>query len=141
MQLFARTCKFDRMNIERFAARTFVVTGGLFWFVAAMGAVTRYLEEDAGDVLTQAWVLLGLTMVVLAIGWFYEVLAAMILFALTALFIAWGFVNPAIGETGVWAIWLLFTAAPASTAAALFLLAARMQKICEYEGVIKTRPE
>lgn len=136
MQLLAKVCKQERMNIERLFARAFVLLGGLFWFVAAIGAGTRYLE-DGSEVFTQGWILLGVTLAVLAIGWFYEVLAAMILLGLTVVFVVYGFVNPAEWEIGVWATWLLFTAAPAFAAAWLFLAAARMQKTCELEEAQK----
>ena len=63
MELLARTCKTERMNFERLFARLLILAGGAFWFVAAIGALSRY---DAGEeVLTQAWILLGVTIVVL----------------------------------------------------------------------------
>jgi hypothetical protein len=134
MELFVRTCKFDRMNLERLAARLFVLAGGLFWFLAAIGA-TSYLDEGGDAVLNQAWVLLGLTVVVFLMGWFYEVLTAVFLVVITVAFVVVGVVSEPISEPGVWALWLLFTAAPSLIAATLFFLAARMQKICRLEGV------
>lgn len=132
MQLFARTCKFERMNFERLFARLFVAGGGLFWFIAALGAWSRYLD-DGSEVFRHAWIILAATVIILALGWFYEVAAALVLFALTVVFIVYGFLQPTIGEAGVWSIWLLFTAAPAATAGVLFLLASRMQLVCELE--------
>lgn len=136
MELLAKTCKSERMNIERLFARALVVAGGLFWAIAAFGAADRYGAED---VMSHAYILLGITVVVLVIGWMYENLAAMVLLALTLGFIIYGLVTPTFqGETGVWAIWMLFTAAPTFASALLFLLAARMQKICELDpGTVK----
>ncbi len=133
MELFARVCNYDRMNIERLIARAFVLLGGLFWFVAALGAATRYLE-DGEAVLNQAWILLGVTVLVFVLSLFFEVLVAVILFVAAVVFIAMAFVVPGIArETGTIALWLLFTAAPALVAAVLFLLAARMQNVCELD--------
>lgn len=131
MELLARTCKSERMNFERLFARLMIFGGGLFWFLAAIGAWSRY---EAGDeVFTQAWILLGITVVVLLIAWFYEVLGAVVLLVLTVGFIVYGFMTTGIDEAGTWAIWLLFTAAPAFSSAILLLAAARMQKICLME--------
>jgi hypothetical protein len=133
MELLARTCKSERMNFERLFARVLVAAGGVFWFLAAIGAGSRYLE-DGSEAFTQAWILLGITVVVLAIGWLYEYLVALILFALTVGFVVYGLLTPTFGEFGVWAIWILFTAVPTVVAGLLFLAAARMQKICTLEG-------
>jgi hypothetical protein len=131
MQILARTCKSERMNFERLFARLLIAGGGLFWFLAAIGAWSRY---DAGEeVFTQAWILLGITVVVLAIAWFYEVLAAMVLFVLTVAFVVYGFATSSIDEVGTWSIWLLFTAAPTVLSAVLLLAANRMQNICDLE--------
>ncbi len=132
MGLMTRACKSERMNIERLLARAFVVAGGLFWYLAAMGAATRYLE-DGSEVFAEGWILLGVTVVLFVIGWLYEKLAAVVLVLLSVGFVVYGLLSPGVGEAGVWAIWLLFTVAPALIAATLFLLASRMQRICELE--------
>jgi hypothetical protein len=131
MQLLARTCKTDRMMVERLGARVFVVAGGLFWVAAALGAFTGYLPDE--DILIEALILLILTAVVFVVGLFYEYLAALIALVIAIGAVVYGFAAPGIDEAGTWALWLLFTTAPAAMAALLYFAAARMQGICELQ--------
>ena len=131
MQLLARTCKTDRMNVERLGARVFVLGGGLFWVAAAVGAFTGYLPDE--DILIEALILLVLTLVVFVVGLFYEYVAALIALAIAIGAIIYGFTAPGIDEAGTWALWILFTTVPAGIAALLYFSAARMQGICELE--------
>ena len=131
MQLLARTCEYDRMNFQRLGARGFVAAGGAFWAVAAFGANFAYKDQSIASAAGTAFVPLAIALLALAIGWFYEVLAAAILVAGTVAVIAWGVV--AQWEAGVWAINAFVLIAPMVIAAGLFLLAARMQNICTLE--------
>ena len=131
MQLLARTCKTDRMNVERLGARVLVLGGGLFWVAAALGAFTGYLPDE--DLLLEAVILLVLTLVVFVVGLYYEYVAALIAFAIAIGAIIYGIASPGIAETGTWALWLLFTTVPSAIAGLLYFLAARMQGICEIQ--------
>lgn len=129
MRLLARTCKSEQMNFERLFARVFVVLGGAFWLAAALGANT-YRPAQADP-----WIVLGLTVVVLAVGWFYEYLAAAVLAVGAVGVIVWGVVADW-AQSGGGLLWVTMTGlliAPMVIAAVLFLLAARMQRICALE--------
>lgn len=139
MELMARTCKTERMNVERILARTFVVLGGAFWVVMAMAVTTPqkysslvYGNVDVARVLGTALIPLALVVIVFVVGLFYEYLAAALLFAgaigsvAYGLFMGW--------ETGVWITAGLALIAPMIIAGLLYLLAARMQQVCTLEG-------
>ncbi len=132
MELMTRTCKFERMNVERLFARGFVVAGGVFWVIAAFSADYYYTRLDLTESLSSALLPLGIALLALAIGWFYEVLASVILMAGTVGAIVWGVI--AGWEFGVWLTMGVFLIAPMVLAGLLFLLAARMQVICTLEG-------
>jgi hypothetical protein len=135
MELLAKTCKAERMNFERLAARIFVAAGGLFWAAAAFGASFTYQGEALGDAVTTALLPLGVAVVAFLIGWFYENLAAVLLFAGAVAVIAWGVV--AGWEAGLWGLMIAALAAPMAIAALLYMNAARMQKICTLEEQAK----
>lgn len=129
MELLTRTCRFEEMNIERIFARGFVVVGGLFWVAMLFGASFAYQGKSLASSLGTALIPLGVTVAAFAVGWFYELLASALL-AVSALgVIGWGLAMH--WETGVWLIVGTFIIAPIVIAALLFLLAARMQNVCE----------
>jgi hypothetical protein len=128
MEILARTCNPDVMNTERIAARLFVALGGILWIVLAIGSAMVYGTINAA-VLAIQWVLpLTLSVLAFVIGWFYERVAAMLLFAGAIATIVWGFV--AAWEPGVWGLMAIFLLAPEIVAGLLFLAAARMQDVC-----------
>jgi hypothetical protein len=132
MELLARTCEFEHMNVQRLAARGFVAAGGVFWAMAAFGANFAYRDQSLTSAAGTALLPLAIAVGALVVGWFYEVLVAALLAAGTLGVIAWGIV--AEWETGVWSINAFVLLAPMVIAAVLFLLAARMQRICSLEG-------
>jgi hypothetical protein len=143
MELMARTCKTERMNVERILARLLVILGGAFWVFMAMANTTSqkyanliYNDVNIAKVLGSALVPLAVVVIIFVVGLFYEYLAAAILFAGAGLAIAYGLFMG--WETGVWVSAGLVLIAPMVVAGLLYLLAARMQKVCELEGVSAT---
>lgn len=128
MELLARTCHTESMNVQRIAARIFVIVGGLFWIAMIWGKEWAY----RGSPFTQAagyaaLVAIGIA-IVFIIGLFYEYLAALILGVGALAVIIFGIIQG--WEAGVWGTVLVFFIAPMLIAAALYALAARMQRIC-----------
>jgi hypothetical protein len=125
------------MNMERLAARVFVVLGGAIWTCAFFGAPFAY--RDAGLIASAQAALapLLLTVAVFAIGLYFEYLAATVLGLAAVGVVAWGLT--AGWEPGVWAIAGSFLLGPLAVAALLFLLAARMQTICALEEAEASR--
>ncbi len=128
MEILARTCKMEEMNVQRIFARIFVVFGGLLWVFMAWGAAYRYQGAPISVALGLAgWVALGIA-AVFVLGMFYEYIASAVLAAgavailITGIFAGW--------EGGVWATVFFFFVLPMFIAAALYFLAARMQRIC-----------
>jgi hypothetical protein len=132
MRILARTCNYDVMDTERIAARLFVGLGGVVWSVLAIGSAYVYGTASPAALTIQVLLPLGLTVVAFAVGWFYENLAAALLFAGAVATVAWGVVQG--WEPGVWAIMALFLIAPEVIAGILFLMAARMQALCEMKA-------
>jgi hypothetical protein len=127
------TCNPTRMTLERIAARSFVVLGGLFWVIAAIGAGRGLFTGNSLMSMDTALLPLVLTLVVLAIGWFFEYAAATILIAGSSAVLAWGIT--AGWEAGVWMLMASTLIAPMLISAALFFLAARMQEACSLESL------
>ncbi|MBC7265391.1 MAG: hypothetical protein QMD76_01470 [Anaerosomatales bacterium] len=132
MELLAKVCKTEEMNFERLFARIFVAGGGLFWVAGVLGMDLGYRDKSVFEAAGSAAIPLAITIAALAIGWFYENLAGVLLLAGSIATVVWGIV--AGWESGVWFIMMAVLAAPMAIAGVLFLLAARMQKICELKG-------
>ncbi|MBE0475911.1 MAG: hypothetical protein IBX62_02290 [Coriobacteriia bacterium] len=128
MQLLARTCSYDRMNVERVLARLFILGGGAFWVVATFGATWAYEGGGIVEAVGTALLPLAVTVGAFLVGWFYERLAALLLALGAAVVVGWGLV--AGWETGVWITVLAVLIGPMLVAALLFMLASRMQVIC-----------
>jgi hypothetical protein len=124
------------MNLERLGARAFVAIGGLLWAAAAFAGLYSYLGEPFFDSAAAAFVPLAITVIALAVGWFYEKLAALLLVLGAVGVIGWGIV--ASWELGMWLTMGAVMIAPMLIAALLFMLAARMQDICTLEGHVQT---
>lgn len=139
MELMTRTCNTERMNAERIFARGFVILGGAFWVIMMMAVGTSqkysnllYNDVNIAKVLGSALVPLALVVIVFVVGLFYEYLAAAILFGGAAATVGYGLLMG--WETGVWVTAGLVLITPMVVAGLLYLLAARMQKVCELEG-------
>ena len=129
MDLMMKTCNYDAMGGERLAARLFVLLGGIFWIIAAFAGSALYTNLGFAYAAGQALIPFGLAAVALLVGWFYERIAAALLFIGAIAAVAWGVI---IGwEAGVWGIMALVLIAPTVIAGLLFLMAARTQRNCE----------
>lgn len=128
MELLAKTCKTEQMNAQRIFARLFVVAGGVLWVMMAWGAEWAYRGAPLTQALGGAAIYAVGIAVVFVLGLFYENLTAVLLLvgvaaiAVVGIVFAW--------ETGVWATVFFVFMLPMLIAAALYALAARMQKIC-----------
>ncbi|MDH4139748.1 MAG: hypothetical protein OEV43_04180 [Coriobacteriia bacterium] len=131
MELLARTCSTERMNVERIIARLFVAAGGVFWGVAAFGADYSYQGKPLAESAGSAAIPLLIAAVALAIGWFYEGLAGAGLIVGSVGIVVWGLL--AEWESGVWLVNAVVLIAPMVIGGVLYLLAARMQRICALE--------
>ena len=113
----------ERKNVERIFARAFTVLGGIFWIGSAFAGTYVYHGQDiVHSILGQAIYPLIFTVGVLALGWFYERLTALILALGAVGTVAWGFINGT-WEPFVWGIMLAFFVTPTIIAAVLFYLA------------------
>jgi hypothetical protein len=112
--------------VERLLARAFVIAGGVFWISAAFAG--PYVFGDvtlAQSVKTAAWPFIT-TVAILLIGWRYERLAAVLLFAASTAVVVWGVIYE--WETGVWIVMTAVLIAPLAIAALLFTLASRTEE-------------
>lgn len=131
-------CNTDRMNLERGFARGFVIAGGLFWVVAAFAGRFFYNEAGTAIATRDAVYPFAATVAILVIGWSYERLAALLLFAGAAGVVAWGILFG--WEAGLWFLMSAVLLAPMLLAAVLFLLAGRMEDACALEQLRATEP-
>ena len=109
-------------NVSRAFARAFVIAGGVFWIFAAFTG--PYLYHDVSfteSAKTAMWPFLA-TVVILATGWVYERLAAVLLFCGSAAVIVWGVLYA--WEVGVWILVTLVLIGPMVIAGILLLVAA-----------------
>lgn len=128
MELLAKTCKTEQMNAQRIFARIFVVLGGLFWVFMAWGTAWAYKGAPLTEALGGALIYAAAIAAVFVIGMFFEYLAALILGAGAVGVVVYGVIMS--WEAGVWGTVFFFFVLPMLIAAALYFLAARMQKIC-----------
>ena len=116
----------DVEYMERILARGFVIAGGLFWvFAAFMGPYAYEGISLSGAARMAAWPLAAALMT-LIIGWRYERLASVLLFAASAGVVVWGALYA--WEPGLWILMALVLIAPMMLSAALFTLAARSEE-------------
>lgn len=128
MELLAKTCKAEQMNAQRLFARIFVIVGGLFWVFMSWGAAWAYKGAPLTEALGGALIYAAGIALVFLIGMFYENIAALVLALGAVGVVAFGVVSG--WEAGVWGTVFFFFILPMLIAAALYFLAARMQKIC-----------
>lgn len=132
MELLARTCNYDVMNVQRIMARGFLIVGALFWGFAAYGAKWAYQGAPFTEAVTYGALYAGSILAVLAIGMFYENLAAAILAVGSVAIVISGIVSG--WEAGVWAVMGFFFILPLVIAAVLFVMAARVQRVCDEQA-------
>lgn len=129
MEFLARTCRTEQMNLQRVFARLFVIAGGLLWVFMAWGVEWSYRGSPLIEALGFALIYVVGIAAIFVIGLFYEYLAAALLVAGTVAVVILGLVRG--WEAGVWGIAVFFFILPMLIAAALYAMAARMQRICE----------
>lgn len=129
MDLFTRTCKSESMNAQRLIARIMLVIGGLFWIYMAFGAQYAYKGVPIQEAVTYALPFVAGIAFLFIVAMFFEYVAALMLAIGIVGLIGFGIISS--WEVGVWVTALFFLALPMALAALLFVLAARMQKICE----------
>ena len=116
----------DVEYIERILARGFVIAGGVFWMIAAFMGPYVYEGISLTSALRMAvWPLVAALMT-LIIGWKYERLASVLLFAASAAVVVWGVLYA--WEPGLWFLMSLVLIAPMMFSAVLFTLAARSEE-------------
>ena len=121
----------ERKNVERIFARVFTVIGGIFWIGSAFMGPYVYQGVSVLGAFATAVYPLAFTIAVLAIGWFYERLAALILALGVVGTLAWGFISG--WDPFLWGIMLTFFVAPTVISAVLFYLAGN-EPASESEG-------
>ena len=121
-------CNEHHMGLERFFARGLVIAGGLFWIIAAFAGPYFYNQTGTAVAIRDAVYPFAATVAMLVIGWTYERLAAVLLFAGAAGVLGWGVLFG--WETGVWLVMSTVLIAPMVIAGVLFLLAGRMEAEC-----------
>lgn len=130
-----KECNSDRMSIERFFARGFVIIGGIFWASAVFGADYGYRGFSPMVSARNALLPLVLTLFVLGVGWFYERLITLVLAGGALAVAVWGIT--AMWEPGVWSLVVATLIGPMILAALLYWFAARMQTACTLEATAK----
>jgi len=132
MDILVRRCNYDRMNLERIFARGFVLFGGVIWVAAALGAASKtYLNATPMETAWLAFIPLALAGIAFLVGWFYERLAAVLLFVGAVVVVVWGLVGA--WEMGVWMTMGAVLIAPTAVAGLLYLMAAMTQSACELQ--------
>ncbi|MDH4140529.1 MAG: hypothetical protein OEV43_08165 [Coriobacteriia bacterium] len=126
-------CNPDKIVFERIAARGLVIGGGVFWIIAAFAARFSFGGEGVVDSVGGAIYPFAAAVVVLAVGWFYERAAAVLLFAASIAVLVWGVLFA--WEPTVWLVMTTVLVAPMTVSGIFFLLASRMERICALVGV------
>ena len=123
----------ERRTVVEHLARTFarglVIAGGSFWLIATFGVPLVYHDTATIDASVGMWPFLAV-LVILAIGWKYERLAAVLLLAASVAVVAWGLMYQ--WEQGVWIVMAAVLVAPMALAAVLFTLSARAEERRKY---------
>jgi hypothetical protein len=133
MNFMLRAKDTGEFNLSRVFARVLVAVGGAFWAFALLGAQNMaygalYSLPELAQGLMLATVPLLITIVVFAIGLFYERLAGVLLLAIALAMVGWGIVAHW-GEILLWITAFSTLVAPSGFAGVLYLLAARTQEV------------
>lgn len=129
MEILARVCKTEQMNMQRLWARIFVVAGGLLWVFMAWGTQWAYRGTALSVALGYSAIVVVAIAAIFVVGMFYELIAAALLVAGAVALMVYGLF--AGWEIGVWGVVVLFFVLPMVVAAVLYWAAARMQRICD----------
>lgn len=129
MEVLARTCKFEQMNVQRLVARGFVLVGAVLLFSMTFFSQFSYQGSPFAYAASFALIFAAGAVAVFVLGLFYENLAAIALLIGAVALIVWGIVGA--WEAGTWGIMVFMFLIPMIVAAALYAAAARMQEICE----------
>jgi len=139
MNLLVRTCNTERMNAARIVARVMIALGGMVWAIMFFSAASvqrysnlTYTLADISKAGVSSLLPLALTIGVFVLCMFYEKLAAVVLFVGAGAVVVWGVIAGL--EPVMWASVLVALALPMVLSAALLLLAASTQRVCELEG-------
>lgn len=135
MNLMLRARNTGMLNVDRVFARILVVVGGAFWVFALLGAHNAaYTEVYKLPELTRgavyAAIPLAITIVMFALGLFYERLTGTLLVMTAAAMIVWGVVAHW-GEVVLWMTAFSALVAPSAFAGVLYILASRTQEVQE----------
>lgn len=111
----------ESISLKRGVARAFVILGGVFWGGATFAGLYWFGKTGMVSALLAAAIPLLATVVTLVLGWFFERVASVALFAASAVAIYWGVVTGF--EIGVWGLVTIALIGPMLTASVLFWLA------------------
>ncbi len=131
MPLFARTCSYDRMNVQRIIARGLVLGGAAICVAAAVGVFAR-LGYTTNTPIADASIsggLAALAIVVFVLSLYYESLAAWLLIVGAGAVAVWGVVMG--WDGGIWTAMGLLVIGPMIVSGVMYMLAAQTQKTCE----------
>lgn len=112
---------YRRIELERGVARAFVISGGVFWAVAAFAGLYSFRGSGIPAAFLGASVPLFAALVTLVVGWYWERLTAALLALASAGAVYYGVASQF--EAGVWLLVGIFLIGPMLTAAALFWMA------------------
>lgn len=133
MELLARTCNTERMNVQRILARFMLVFGGIFWVSMAWGAAWVYQGAPIEQALGGALIYAAAIAVVFVIGLFYENVAALLLALAAVGVVVYGII--AAWWPALWGTMFFFFILPLLLSAVLYVMAAQMQRVCTREGI------
>jgi hypothetical protein len=119
----------ESISLKRGVARAFVILGGVFWGATAFAGLYWFQKTGMREALMAASVPLIGTVVTLLVGWYWERVASVMLFAASAVAVYWGVASRF--EPGVWGLVAIAMIGPMLTASALFWLARREQEALE----------
>ena len=129
MELLARTCKTNQMNVERIFAWMVVLWGAAVTFWMTFGAKYAYQGSPLAFAAGFALIFTVGVLLIFVLGLFYETLAALVLVLGAIAVVVWGIL--AGWGPGAWGIMVFLFILPMLVSAGLYAAAARMQKICE----------
>jgi hypothetical protein len=133
MDLFVRTCSYARMNVSRLIARGFLGLWVLVCAAAVVGAFAGlgYTARTPMAYAATAAIPLVIGIALLALSFFYEVLAAVLIWVAAAAIAGWGVF--AGWDATIWGVMIAMVIGPLVVAGFLMMLASRTQRVCELE--------
>lgn len=132
MELLARTCKSERMNVQRILARLLVLLGIVFSFWMGFGSQYAYEGQPIAVAAAYGILFSGALIIIFVVGLFYENIAAVLLVLGALSVVVWGLL--ADWPSGSWAAMAFLIIVPMIVSAILFVSASRMQAICDAQA-------